>query len=405
MNKPTFAPRPLEPKKAADTVINPRRRTTTLGGLAALSSLWLSACGGGSTDAVASDDATLEALRRRTPSPAPAPVPAPAPAPVPAPAPAPTPAPAPAPATGSYGNFKGASLGANANLNGAIAFPASNAWNSDISTAAVDANSGAILSTIGLTTGLRPDFGSGTWDGGPIGIPYHVVAGTQAKVKITYTAYGSESDPGPYPVPAGAQIEGGSAGTGDRHVLVIDRDGNKLYELYRAFPNADGSWNAESGAIFDLTSNTVRPGGQAGWTSADAAGLPILPGLVRYEEAALGPGGIRHALRFTVARTRKAYVAPATHWASSSTATNLPPMGMRVRLKASYVIPATFSAEARAVLTALKTYGMFLADNGSNFYMSGAPDARWNNSRMISELGQVKGSDLEVVQMSGLVSG
>ena len=147
------------------------------------------------------------------------------------------------------------------------------------------------------------------------------------------------------------------------------------------------------------------PGGKAGWTSADAAGLPILPGLVRYEEAALGPGGIRHALRFTVARTRKAYVAPATHWASSSTATNLPPMGMRVRLKASYVIPATFSAEARAVLTALKTYGMFLADNGSNFFMSGTPDARWNNSRMITELGQVKGSDLEVVQMSGLVSG
>ncbi|MEX8518625.1 MAG: hypothetical protein AB3X44_08945 [Leptothrix sp. (in: b-proteobacteria)] len=420
MDKSTRAPHPQPLTTAVDIGIDQRRRTATLGGLAALSSLWLSACGGGGSDTSAVDAATEEALRRRrspspapaptpTPAPSPAPVPAPTPTPAPSPAPTPTPAPAPAPAptpgTSSYGNFKGASLGANANLNGALAFPASNAWNSDVSAAAVDANSSAILSSIGLSTGLRPDFGSGSWNGGPIGIPYHVVAGTQAKVKINYTAYGSESDPGPYPVPAGAPIEGGSAGDGDRHVLVLDRDNNKLYELYRAFPNADGSWNADSGALFDLTSNTVRPGGQPGWTSADAAGLPILPGLARYEEAALGPGGIRHALRFTVAKTRSAYVAPATHSASSSTATNLPPMGMRVRLKASYVIPASFSAETRAILTALKAYGMILADNGSNFYMSGAPDPRWNDSKLIAELGQVKGSDLEVVQMSGLVSG
>jgi hypothetical protein len=394
-----------------ERVRNSRRRMLAL---AALSSLWLTACGGGA-DTAANDpsaDALAEAERRRrstTPAPAPAPAPTTTPTTTPAPAPAPTPAPAPAPSPASgnviYSNFSGASLGANANLNGALAFPASNAWNSDISAAAVDASSSAILSSIGLATGLRPDFGSGSWNGGPIGIPYRVVAGTQAKVKINYTAYGSESDPGPYPVPGGAPIEGGSAGDGDRHVLVIDRDNNKLYELYRAFPNADGSWNADSGAIFDLTSNTVRPGGKPGWTSADAAGLPVFPGLARYEEAALGPGGIRHALRFTVAKTRKAYVAPATHSASSSTSATLPPMGMRVRLRASYVIPATFSAEARAILTALKTYGMILADNGSNFYMSGAPDSRWNDSKLISELGQVKGSDLEVIQMTGLVSG
>ena len=297
-----------------------------------------------------------------------------------------------------------ASLGAGASLNGARAFPASNAWNTDISGAAVDPASDALIASIGSGTGLHADFGAGLYNGGPIGIPYIVVAGSQAKVAINFTAYGDESDPGPYPVPASAPIEGGASSTGDRHVLVIDRDNDRLYELAVARPNANGSWNADCGAVFDLASNTVRPGGQAGWTSADAAGLPIFPGLARYEEAALGPGGIQHALRFTVATTRRAYVPPATHWASSNTSANVPPMGMRVRLKASYVIPASFSKETRAILQAMKTYGLILADNGSNWFISGAPDERWNNSALSSELSQVKGSNFEVVKMTGLVT-
>ena len=305
----------------------------------------------------------------------------------------------------TYANLGGASLGAGASLNGAVPFPANNAWNTDISGAAVDPNSDALIASIGLTRGLHPDFGSGLWDGAPIGIPYVVVGASQAKVAINFTDYGSESDPGPYPVPADAPIEGrkadGSSFGGDRHVLVVDRDANRLYELYNAFPQANGSWNASSGAVFHLDSNTVRPTAQPGWTSADAAGLPIFPGLVRYDEAASGT--IRHALRFTVASTRKAYLPPATHWASSSTNANLPPMGMRVRLKASYVIPSSFSAETRAILQAMKTYGMLVADNGSNWYISGAPDARWNNDKLVSELGSVKGSNFEVVRMDGLV--
>lgn len=323
-----------------------------------------------------------------------------------APEPAPVPAPAPAPATGtSHGNFAAAALGVGANTNGAIAFPVDNAWNRDVSAEPVDANSAAIIASIGLTTGLHPDFGSGTYNGAPIGIPYVIVAGTQARVAMRWTAYGDESDPGPYPVPSTAPIEGGSGSDGDRHVIVIDKDNNRLYELYRAFPQSAGSWNADCGAVFHLDSNDVRPTAEPGWTSADAAGLPIFPGLARYEEAALGPGGIRHALRFTVQRSRRAYLPPATHYASSNTSADLPPMGMRVRLKASYVIPSSFSTETKALLTAMKTYGMIMADNGSNWFVSGAPDSRWNNDRLNSELGQVKGSDFEVVRMQGIVTG
>lgn len=306
----------------------------------------------------------------------------------------------------TYGDLRGADLGAGANLNGAVPFPADNAWNRDISSDPVDPNSTAIITSIGLTTGLHPDFGSGLYSGAPIGIPYVVVAGTQAKVPITFTAYGDESDPGPYPVPPDAPIEGqqadGSAFGGDRHVLVIDRDSNRLYEMGNAYPQADKSWQASGGALFHLDSNNVRPGGQPGWTSADAAGLPIFPGLARYEEAA--GGVIRHALRFTVSSSRRAYVPPATHWASSNTSTTLPPMGMRVRLKAGYAIPTSFSTESKAILQALKTYGMFVADNGSNWYISGAPDPRWNNGNLVSELGSVKGTDFEVVRMDGLVT-
>jgi hypothetical protein len=306
-----------------------------------------------------------------------------------------------------YANLTGADLGPGASLNGAVPFPQDNAWNRDISASPVDPNSANLIASMGLTRGLHPDFGSGTWNGAPIGIPYVVVSGALAKVPINFTAYGSESDPGPYPVPGSAAVEGeptGASGTGDgdRHVLVIDRDNARLYELYRAFVNADGSWNADSGAVFSLDANNVRPAAKPGWTSADAAGLPIFPGLVRYDEAASGMIG--HALRFTAAATRMAYVPPATHFASSSTDPNRPPMGMRVRLKASFQVPATYSTQARAIAQAMKTYGMLLADNGSNWYVSGAPDARWNNDRLNSELGQIKGSDFEVVRMDGLVT-
>ena len=357
----------------------PDRRTA----LMTLSALWLAACGGGG----GSEGAVS------------------APVPSPSPAPGPAPAPAPAPAPGGFGDFSSAALGIGAALNGALAFPAGNPWNTDVSAAPVDPNSDALIASIGLATSLHPDFGAGLYNGSPIGIPYVVVAGTQARAAITWTAYGDESDPGPYPVPATAPVEGAPDTNGDRHVLVIDRDNNRLYELDRAFINSDASWNADCGAVFHLDSNNVRPTAQAGWTSADAAGLPIFPGLARFEEAALGPGGIRHALRFTVQHSRKAYVPPAMHWASSNTSASVPPMGMRVRLKSSFAIPSAFSAETRALLTAMKTFGMIVADNGSNWYVSGAPDDRWNNDALVRELSQVKGSDFEVIRMDGLVAG
>ena len=286
-------------------------------------------------------------------------------------------------------------------MRGAIPFPASNPWNTDISGAPVDPNSANLIASIGIGTGLHADFGAGLYNGGPIGIPYLVVGNAQAGSTITFTAYGDESDPGPYPIPSTAPVEGGPGGTGDRHVLVVNRDTHRLYELYVAYPQSGNRWNADSGALFHLDSNIVRPGGQPGWTSADAAGLPIFPGLVRYDEASAG--AIRHALRFTVQSSRRAYVPPATHFASSNTSVNLPPMGMRVRLKAGYVIPATFSPEVKAILQAMKSYGMFVADNGSNWFVSGAPDARWDNDALRSQLGSVKGSDFEVIRMQGLV--
>lgn len=306
----------------------------------------------------------------------------------------------------AYGDMRTADLGAGANLNGAISFPATNAWNTDISTSPVDTNSGALINNIGLGTGLHPDFGSGLYSGAPIGIPYVVVAGTQPEVTILFVSYADESDPGPYPIPMNAPIEGqqadGSAFGGDRHVLVIDRDSNLLYELANAYPQNNGTWQASCGAVFHLDSNNVRPAGQPGWTSSDAAGLPIFPGLVRYEEAA--SGAIHHALRFTVNTTRRAYVPPATHWASNNTNSNLPPMGMHVRLKSDFTIPNEFTPESKAILQALKTYGMFVADNGSNWYISGAPDSRWDNDKLVSELGSVKDSNFEVLRMDGLVT-
>lgn len=226
-----------------------------------------------------------------------------------------------------------------------------------------------------------------------------VVSGSQLRVPVNFTAFGDESDGGPYPVPANAPIEGGPASDGDRHVLVIDRDDWKLYELGYAFPiNNGGSWNANCGAIFDLNSNALRP---AGWTSADAAGLPIFPGLVRYDEV-FEQGLIAHAIRFTVHDSRRAYVSPARHWASSLTSANLPPMGMRVRLKASFDILG-FSPAMQVILRAMKKYGMIVADNGSNWYFSGAPDPRWNDDEL-SSLKTIKGSNFEVVQMGTIVT-
>ncbi|MEP6968401.1 MAG: hypothetical protein ABI906_10000, partial [Pseudomonadota bacterium] len=300
-----------------------------------------------------------------------------------------------------YGSMANADLGVGANLNGAVPFPADNAWNTDISGAPVDPRSDRIIASIGLDVGLHPDFGAGTYAGAIIGIPYVIVAGAQPPVAIHFKAYRDQSDPGPYPVPPDAPIEGSKPGGGqfggDRHVLVIDKDANRLYEMFAAFPRADGGWNAASGAVFHLDSDNVRPTAMPGWTSADAAGLPIFPGLARYEEASAGL--IPHALRFTVAQSRRAYVAPATHWASSDPSPNLPPMGMRVRLKAAYAIPAGFSPQTKAILQALKTYGMFVADNGSSWFLSGAPDDRWNNSRLVDELRQITGANFEVVQM------
>jgi hypothetical protein len=285
-------------------------------------------------------------------------------------------------------------LGANASLHGKAVFAATSAWNQSVATAPVDPNSATLIASIGATTALHPDFGA-NWDGGPFGIPYVVVAGTQARVPVSFD-YADESDPGPYPIPANAPIEGGAASTGDRHVLVIDRDHWKLYELFDAHKVTTG-WKAGAGAVFDLSTDAHRP---AGWTSADAAGLPIFPGLVRHDEV-VEQKVIRHALRFTVPKSRKAYVAPATHAAGSSTSAALPPMGMRVRLKASFDLSA-FPADARVILQALKTYGMFVADNGSPWYLSGAPDARWNDDAL-GTLKRVKGSDFEVVKMGTVV--
>lgn len=275
-------------------------------------------------------------------------------------------------------------------LGGRRPFPADNAWNTDVINAAVDPNSATLIASCG-NRGLHPDFGT-VYDGAPNGIPFVVVHSGQTKVPVTFD-YNDESDPGPYPVPPDAPIEGGPTSTGDRHVLIVDVDAWKLYELYDAFPlNGGTSWHAGSGAIFDLSSDSLRP---AGWTSADAAGLPIFPGLVRYDEAAQA-GAINHALRFTCPRTRKAYVSPARHYASSDTSSALPPMGMRVRLKANFDTTG-FSPTVRTILRAMMHYGMFVADNGSGWFVSGAPDPRWNDDDL-STLSRVPSSAFEVVR-------
>jgi hypothetical protein len=290
-----------------------------------------------------------------------------------------------------------AGFGAGAALGTRWVFPADNAWNRDVSRDPVDRLSTAILRRVGLDKPLHPDFGT-VYEGHPNGIPYVVVPGDQRRVPVKFRSAG-ESDPGPYPVPPGAPIEGGPDARGDRHVLVIDRDHWKLYELFSAFSEPGGrGWSADSGAVFDLTSNAVRP---AGWTSADAAGLPIFPGLVRYDEV-VPQGVVPHAFRFTVVRTRRGYIPPARHFASRLTDLDLPPMGLRVRLEASYDL-GRFPPQARVILQALKTHGMLLADNGGDWYLSGAPDPRWDDDDL-STLKRVKVRDFEVVRMGEVVT-
>src|SRR5579862_2382972 len=286
------------------------------------------------------------------------------------------------------------STGQGASLNGFRPFPSDNAWNKDISAAPVDPNSDAIINFIGADIGLHPDFGSGLYNGSSMGIPYVVVNGSQSLVNVNFNAYGDESDPGPMPVPANAQIEGyPNPGNGDRHVLVIDNGNCFLYELYGASANNDGSWNAGSAAVWDLLNDEQRPWM---WTSADAAGLSIFAGLIRYDEVASGK--IQHAIRFTLPQSQAAMIPPASHWAATSSNSLAAPMGMRMRLKASYDISG-FSPNVQVILTALKTYGIIMADNGSAMYLSGAPDDRWDNDDL-HNLSQVPASAFEVVQMS-----
>lgn len=275
-----------------------------------------------------------------------------------------------------------------ADLGSIALFPADNYWHWDISGYPVHPNSANFVNSVGATARLHPDFGS-VLDGVPWGIPYILVDNNQPKVDVAFDPYGDESDPGPYPIPLTAPIEGGSDPGGDRHILAVDKDARILYELYRAFPQAS-SWKAESGARYDLTSNALRP---AGWTSADAAGLPILPGLVRYDEIARGE--INHAIRMTVVVSQKAYIWPARHQAGSTTSANAPPMGLRFRLKASYDV-SRYPAAAQVILRAMKKYGMIVADNGGNWYFGGAPDDRYPDDD-IDLLKQLRGSDFEAV--------
>jgi hypothetical protein len=285
-------------------------------------------------------------------------------------------------------------------LHGNRLFPSDSPWNLPIDTKAVDPNSSVLINQMGTSVSLHPDFGANAYwvDSKPFGIAYIVVSGTTPKVPVTFTQYGNQSDPGPYPIPANAPIEGGPSSNGDRHVIVVDQDHWKLYETWSTYPQGNGSWQAGSGAVFNLTSTALRP---AGWTSADAAGLPILPGLVRYDEVYLHKA-INHAIRFTVAQTRKAYIAPARHFASNNTSPNLLPMGARLRLKANYDISG-YSAPMQVILKAFKKYGLIVADNGSNMYISGTADSRWDDDAL-NTLKQVKNTDFEVVKMGSMTT-
>jgi hypothetical protein len=281
-----------------------------------------------------------------------------------------------------------------ATVGGCPLFPADNIWNRDISSLPVHRNSANFIASIGLTSHVHADFGAGLYNGAPIGIPYIVVPGSQPSVPVSFN-YAGESNTGPYPIPSNAPIEGGSQSSGDRHVIVVDSGTCSLYEMYASYPQSNGSWKAGSGAVWSLNSDLLRT---STWTSADAAGLPILPGLVRYDEIASGV--INHALRFTVNSTQSAFLWPARHYASSNSNSNLPPMGLRLRLNANINI-SSFSRINQIILTALKRYGMIVADNGISWYISGAPDNRWNNDDL-HMLGTIPGSEFEAVDESSL---
>jgi len=293
---------------------------------------------------------------------------------------------APAPFMPSPGGSSGGATSA-PSLGGCPMFPANNPWNEKVNSLKVRSDSRTLVQNISTTgkVNLHADFGGA----GAYGIPFKVVPSSQPKVPIDYTAYGDESDPGPFPIPGNAPIEGGSASTGDRHVLVLQQGTCHLYELGRAFWEGN-HWNADVGVNWNLESNALRP---LGWTSADAAGLPILPGLVRYDEVAAGH--IDHAVRFTAPNTQRGYILPATHFASSTTNPALPPMGLRLRLKASFSL-TPFHGQALVILRALKTYGMIVADNGSSWYISGAVDKRWNDDDL-NQLKSVPGAAFEAV--------
>lgn len=280
-------------------------------------------------------------------------------------------------------------------LTGTPLFPADNYWHWDISALPVHPNSDNLVKSVGAAVSLHPDFGT-TYQGVPWGIPYITVRKDEPRVAVHYTAYGDESDPGPFPIPLSAPIEGGPASKGDRHVIAVDLDAGLLYELFSAYPKAAGNglparWEAASGAVFDLKKNDYHP---KGWTSADAAGLPILPGLLRYEEVAVKKE-VDHAIRMTVSRSRRHFLWPASHQAGSTADTNAPSMGLRFRLKAGFDI-SRFSPENQVILRAMKKHGLIVADNGGNWFFSGAPDARWNDAE-IDKLKALKGSDFEAV--------
>jgi hypothetical protein len=298
-------------------------------------------------------------------------------------APKPPPPPPPPPSGGTQ----------NGSLGSCPVLPANNAWNTDISAAPLHPNSSSYINQILADGGdfLHADFGGG----GAYGIPYITVPGSQPRVAVNFTDYGDESDPGPYPIPLNAPIEGGSSSTGDRHVIAVDRDNCMLYELFYAFPRTS-RWDASSGAVFNLRSNALRPDY---WTSADAAGLPIFPGLARYDEVARGV--INHALRVTFSATQRGFIHPATHFASSSTNANRPPMGLRLRLNKDYDISG-FTGQSRVILTALKKYGLIVADNGSNWFITGAADSRWSDNDL-NQLKNVPGSAFEVVYTGEII--
>lgn len=297
------------------------------------------------------------------------------------------------------GTCSGMTVGQLTSLNGFVPFPSNSLWNTDISTASVDPNSANIINFIGSTVTLHPDFGSGTFHNHSIGIPYQVVAGTQTKVNVALGTFASESDPGPMPIPSNALIEGypNPPNNSDRHVLVLEKDGCWLYELYHASLSKSGNWSADSTAIWDMTINEKRP---YTWTSADAAGLPIFVGLARFDEVAAG--AINHALRYTVPTTRRAFVAPASHWASTVTDPNAPPMGTRLRLKSTFDISG-FPADDQVILTALKKYGMILADNGSGIFISGAPNNGWNNNDL-NLLKTITAANFDVVALGTVIA-